>query len=127
MFGVGKPADKRWAEPFGTAALHIVLQRHTLRAIQRLAALEHLADPFGAVAGAPGPVQRIRVVVGGDALIGTRHVATRRVDHGWQRLEWDVAAPLIGRLMRIAIAAHAPPADRHAPGALGADSAGGVG
>src|SRR5258708_39405719 len=112
MFGVGKPADKRWAEPFGTAALHIVLQRHTLRAIQRLAALEHLADPFGAGAGAPGPVQRIRVVVGGDALIGTRHVATRRVGHGWPRPEWEVAGPPIGPLTRLGTAARDPPAER---------------
>src|SRR5258708_13496801 len=97
MFGVGKPADKRWAEPFGTAALHIVLQRHTLRAIQRLAALEHLADPFGAVAGAPGPVQRIRVVVGGDTLIGNRPVATRRVNHGRQPLERYEPPPLTRR------------------------------
>src|SRR5207237_216844 len=115
------------AKPFGTAALDVVLQVHTLVAVELMAAFKRLPNSFGALAAAPASVQREGIVVRRNALVGTGDVAARWIDHMRQCLEGDIALPAVGRLVGIAVATHHSPTDRHASSALEADSSRGVG
>ena len=96
--GFRQPADERRRQPFGAAALDVILQRDAVVSVELRVAVKRLAQAFRPMAAAPAAVQRIGVVVWGCPLVGAGHVATRRVDRVGQCLERNVAAPSMGEI-----------------------------
>src|SRR5438034_10788134 len=85
--GLLEPPHKWWTDALGTTTLEVVLERYRTLTIRGLIIRKHLMQPRGAVAGAPAAIERVRVVVGGHALVRAGDISPWRIDHARQRLK----------------------------------------